>query len=298
MSAPARSAVARAQMPMGGLLAWIVVLACGLVAAAAAASEPALTVTVGGQTATYARSALLAHPALVTITVPKDPSYRTRMTYQAVPVSALIGGVAPDASLRFTASDGFVAMLEANVLLDGGDTRPRAYLAIEPPDAPWPPLKNGEPATAGPFYVVWQRPERGTIVPEEWPYRVVKIEETRPLAQRFPAIVPPPGITANASVKRGFAVAMKNCLVCHTMNLGGDATVGPDLNVPFNPTEYLRADALRRLIRDPQSLRRWPAAKMPGFDVSVLSDRDLNDVLAYLRYMASRKVPVPPPKTG
>ena len=49
-------------------------------------------------------------------------------------------------------------------------------------------------------------------------------------------------------------------------------------------------DALRRLIRDPQSLRRWPAAKMPAFDVAMLSDRELNDVLAYLRYMANRKV--------
>ena len=91
-------------------------------------------------------------------------------------------------------------------------------------------------------------------------------------------------------------MAVKNCLVCHTLNLGGDANVGPDLNVPFNPTEYLRADALRRLIRDPQSLRRWPAAKMPGFDVSVLSDRELNDVLAYLRYMATRKVAAAAPK--
>jgi mono/diheme cytochrome c family protein len=283
-------------MPLRGRLAWMTGFACFLAALAAAATEPVLTVAIAGHTTTYTRSALLAHPLLATITVPNDPSYRTTMTYQAVPVSVLLGGIAPDASLRFTASDGFVAMLQASLLFDSGDTHPRAYLAIEPADAPWPPLKGGEPATAGPFYVVWQRPQLGMIVPEEWPYRVVKIEETGPLAQRFPAIVPPPGLAAGASVKRGFALAMKNCLVCHTINLGGDATVGPDLNVPFNPTEYLRADALRRLIRDPQSLHRWPNAKMPGFEVSVLSDRDLNDVLAYLRYMASRKVPVPPPK--
>ena len=29
---------------------------------------------------------------------------------------------------------------------------------------------------------------------------------------------------------------------------------------------------------------------MPGIDTSVLSDRELNDVLSYLRYMATRKV--------
>jgi len=271
-------------------------LCCGFAAGAVLASEPVLTVTAGGRTATHTVASLLAHPAAVPITVPRDVSYKRPMSYQAVPVAALLAGVAPNASLRFAAADGFAATLQADLLLAAGDRAPRAYLALEPPDAPWPPLKAGDPATAGPFYLVWLRPERGMIVPEQWPYRVARIEEVRPLAERFPAIVPPPGLAADASVKRGFAVAVKNCLVCHTLNLGGDASIGPDLNVPYNPTEYLRADAMRRLIRDPQSLRRWPAAKMPGFDTSILSDRELNDMLAYLRYMAPRKVAVPPAK--
>ncbi len=104
-----------------------------------------------------------------------------------------------------------------------------------------------------------------------------------PLAVRFPAIVPAAGIAADAPVNRGFATFTKNCIVCHTLNLAGDGTIGPDLNVPYNPTEYLRADAAAALIRDPQSLRRWPSTRMPAFDAAVLSDRELNDVLAYLR---------------
>jgi len=269
---------------------WLAGLCCGLAAGAAIAAEPVLTVTTGGRTATYTVASLLAHPAVAAITIPQDVAYKRPMTYQAVPVSVLLDGVAPAASLRFTASDGFAATLQADLLRAAGGQAPRAYLAIEPPDAPWPPLKAGEPGSAGPFYLVWVHPERALIVPEQWPYGVVRIEETKPLAERFPALVPAAGLTADASVRRGFAVTMKNCMVCHTLNLGGDASIGPDLDVPFNPTEYLRADALRRLIRDPQSLHRWPAARMPGFDVSVLSDRDLNDVLAYLRYMANRKV--------
>ena len=79
-----------------------------------------------------------------------------------------------------------------------------------------------------------------------------------PLAKRFPVIAPAAGLGTTGPVRRGFATFQKNCMVCHTMNLGGDATIGPDLNVPYNPTEYLRADALRRLIRDPQALRRLP----------------------------------------
>ena len=271
---------------------WLAGLGCALVATAAIASEPELTVTIGGRTQAHTLAALLAHPAAASITIAQDVAYKRPMTYRAVPAAALLEGIAPAASVRFAAGDGFAVTLPAQALLADGDRVPRAYVALEPPDAPWPPLKPGNPASAGPFYLVWAHAERAPIVPEQWAYQVARIEETQPLAQRFPAIVPPPGLANDASVKRGFAGAVKHCLVCHTLNLGGDGSLGPDLNVPYNPTEYLRADALRRLVRNPQSLRRWPAAKMPGFDTSVLSDRELNDIFAYLRYMANKKVPV------
>ncbi|MNF12227.1 hypothetical protein D3C80_2136450 [compost metagenome] len=48
-------------------------------------------------------------------------------------------------------------------------------------------------------------------------------------------------------------------------------------------------DKLARLIRDPQSLRWWPGARMPAIDEKTLSDADLQDLLAYLRHMAGRK---------
>jgi mono/diheme cytochrome c family protein len=91
-------------------------------------------------------------------------------------------------------------------------------------------------------------------------------------------------------------VFIKNCIVCHTLNLGGDGWMGPDLNVPFSATEYMRADALRRFVRDPQSLRRYPGTRMPGFDTATLSDRELSDLFDYLRHMANRKVVLSPAK--
>jgi len=273
--------------------AWLAGLAAGVFAAAAMAADPVLTVVVGGRALTHTAASLLAQPGVVMVTVPQDVGYKRRMTYQALPVAALVPGIAAGASLRFSAVDGFATTLPADLLLENAESLPRAYLAIEAPDTPWPPLKAGDTATAGPFYLVWVRPERGMIVPEQWVYGVVRIEDVAPLAQRFPALLPASGMAVDASVKRGFAVAAKNCIVCHTLNLAGDGTIGPDLNVPYNPTEYLRLDALRRLIRDPQSLHRWPAGRMPGFSVAVLSDRDLNDVLAYLRHMANRKVALP-----
>jgi mono/diheme cytochrome c family protein len=275
---------------------WLAAVGLGLIASFAGASDPALTTIIGGKAVTSAASELLARADTVTVTIPKDIAYGRSMTYRAIPIAALLSGVGPAASIRFAASDGFATTLQARQLLAKAENGARAYLAIEASDAQWPPLKAGDPASAGPFYLVWTQPERGRIVPEQWPYRIARIEEVAPLAVRFPAIVPAAGPAADGPVNRGFATFAKNCIVCHTLNLGGDGSIGPDLNVPYNPTEYLRADLLRRFIRDPQSLRRWPSTRMPAFDAAILSDRELNDVVAYLRYMANRKVPVPAAK--
>jgi mono/diheme cytochrome c family protein len=234
-------------------------------------------------------------PEAVQVTIPADVAYKHEMSFRAVPLSTLLAGVGPDETIRFVANDGYVATLPAGPLLARGEGAV-AYLAIESPDAPWPPLKTGDTATAGPFYVVWVRPEKGGVRDGQWPYQVVRIESVAPLARRYPMLAPAPGVSAQNPIRHGFAAYEKHCAACHTLNLGGDARIGPDLNVPYNPTEYLRVDALRRLIRDPQSLRRWEAAKMPKFPAASLSDRELTDLLAYLRHMADRKVALPAAK--
>ena len=256
------------------------------------AAEPSLTVATGGRTAIYTAAGLLALPAATTVTIPADVAYKRSMTFRAIPLAPLLEGAATDDSIRFVAADGFAATLPAAALLgrDGGAV---AYLAVEPADAPWPPLKAGQPGTAGPFYLVWLRPEKGAITQEQWPYQIVRIEAVASLVKRFPMIAPAAKLPAAHPIRAGFAAFQKHCIVCHTLNGGGDATLGPDLNVPYNPTEYMRPDALRRLIRDSQALRRWPAAKMPAFDSKALSDRELAELVAYLRHMADRKVAPP-----
>lgn len=204
----------------------------------------------------------------------------------------LVGAVPREDSLRFVASDGFAATIPAPPLMATGDDAARAYLAIEPPAARWPALKAGASATAGPFYLVWLAPEKSRIGPEQWPYQVARIEEIAPITTRFPALQPAATVPAYDPIRRGLAVFTTNCIVCHTLNLAGDAKIGPDLNVPFNPTEYLREEFLRRLVRSPQSVRSWPDSKMPGFDEKAISERDLDDLVAYLYYMAKRKVEV------
>ena len=264
--------------------------------AALAASLPELTIVIGERTVKYSVEALLANPATTTITIPQDVAYKRAMTYRALPLATLLQGVGRDDSMKFVASDGFAATIAAARLLATADDGARAYIAIEPPATHWPPLKAGSPATAGPFYLVWLRPERARIAPEQWPYQIARIEDVAPLTARFPALLPAASVPPTDPIRRGLTVFTTNCIVCHTFNLAGDAKVGPDLNVPFSPTDYMREEFLRRQIRDPRSLRVWPDSKMPGFDTAALSDRELDDLVAYLYYMAKRKVDVPATK--
>jgi mono/diheme cytochrome c family protein len=260
--------------------------------AACCAAEPTLTIASGSRTAIYTTAGLLALPTAATVTIPADVAYKRSMSYRAVPMAKLLDGVSAEDSVRFTAADGFVATLPAAALL-GREDAPTAYLAVEPADAPWPPLKAGATSTAGPFYLVWTRPEKGAVTPEQWPYQIARIDVVASITKRFPMLAPSPKLAANQPIRAGFLIFQTRCLACHTLNGGGDSTLGPDLNFPYNPTEYMRPEALRRMIRDPQSLHRWPGAKMPAFDRRTLSDRELGELLAYLRHMADRKAGPP-----
>ena len=56
----------------------------------------------------------------------------------------------------------------------------------------------------------------------------------------------------------------------------------------MNPVEYFQIPALKKLIRNPSSVRKWPEQKMPRFDESALSDSDLDAMIAWLAYKAQR----------
>lgn len=255
-----------------------------LVALPAGAAELKLDLGRGAQILDSAK--LAARPDAREIDIPADVAYHRAMRYRAVPLEALLADVAAGDHLQFVASDGFAAEIPAALILDGHGAK--AWLAVEDSARPWPALP-GKSASAGPFYVVWTHPEAGGIGPEQWPYQLASVRKLDTVAARFPAIVPDPALPAASPERHGFEVFQRNCFACHTLNGQGDARLGPDLNIPHNPTEYLRADLLRAYVRDPQSLRHWPQAKMPGFDAKVMSDADLDALLAYLRHMAGRK---------
>lgn len=249
--------------------------------------EPTLEVSDGVQVKQWTRAALLAES--VEIQIRQDSAYKRPMSYRAVPYAKLMPKMAADSSVQFVASDGFVANISAADLSGKG----QPYLAIETAEQAWPAVNSNNPlktASAGPFYLVWLTPEAGKISNEQWPYQVVKIRVELPLQQRFPQLVPSPKLQASyQQAMQGMSIYIKNCAVCHRLNDGGDAAIGPDLNLPWNPTEYFQAPYLRKLIRQPSSVRSWKQALMPGFDVQTLSDQDLDHLLVYLKHMAATR---------
>ncbi|MBJ2247174.1 c-type cytochrome [Pseudomonas haemolytica] len=250
------------------------------------AAAAQLTIELDHASKTWQTADLLKHPQAQTVQIVDDVSYKRSMTYRAVPLAALLPGLKPANHLQAVALDGFAAELTAAPLL--AKTGARAWLAVEDPAHPWPALAQGKPS-AGPFYMVWTHPQAGHISPEQWPFQVSRIKQLQTVAERFPALLPDPKLAADDPVNLGFALFQKNCLACHRLNGAGDAQMGPDLNIPYNPTEYFGGDFLKRYIRDPQSLRHWPQAKMPAFAASVLPDNELDLLLGYLQHMAGRK---------
>lgn len=263
-------------------LSFIALLAV-LCAPCAWAAETVLTVFDGKQEHVFTRAQLLAHAATVEIALTLDVAYQRPRRVMAIPVRILLPHLAELESLQFVALDGFVANIPAN-LLDGAG---QAFIAIEPASEPWPALKTGSTASAGPFYLVWLKPEKARISPEQWPYQIAKIAAVAPLSQRYPQLLP--ASVANAQAMRGLQVYVANCAVCHQLNGAGDASLGPDLNRPYSPVEYFNEAHLRQLIRDPASVRSWKSAVMPGFATQTISEASLDDLLAYFKLMAQQR---------
>jgi len=249
----------------------------------AGSPAPVLDIDLGGGVAHYERAALLKRPDVKTVTVADDVSYHKAMHYRALPLKALLGKGKLTGEVQFSALDGFVANIPAALLEGAGEP----WLAIEPADKPWPALKAGSPS-AGPFYLVWLAPQKGGVSQEQWPYQIAKITASKPVAARYPQIVPK-NVAAGGPEERGLRVYTANCSSCHPINGAGDAAVGPDLNLPANPTEYFQEAYLKKLIRDPASVRTWDGRMMPGFSSNTLPENDLDDLLAYLRQMAKQR---------
>jgi mono/diheme cytochrome c family protein len=244
------------------------------------AATATLEIVSGGQKLSYSQSQLLSRPDVQTLSI-ADSVYKQRFTrFKAIPIGSLFKRLTiPSlAVVQSNSTDGFSAILDRTRLFNTDPKTSKAYLAIEDPGRPWPPLA---------FYLVWKDPQVSRIGREEWPYQIASFHILTDPRAVFPKAYP--AADASMNVQDGFRSFQKNCFACHKMSGDGAGTIGPDLNLPMNPTEYLEPKSLARLIRRPANVRSWPGMTMSGFSEAAIPDDELADLIAYLKYMSGKR---------
>ncbi len=139
-----------------------------------------------------------------------------------------------------------------------------------------------------PFYLIWDNLEDPRIRAEQdygWPYQLTSIDLIE-FRVGFARMAPP--ADAGESVQRGFEAFRIHCMQCHAIN-GQGGHVGPELNYPANPTEYMRSEWLHKWIDDPSNVRLAP--RMPPLNPQ-LPHREaaIQDIVAYLTAVAPHKL--------
>jgi mono/diheme cytochrome c family protein len=250
-------------------------------------AEPALVVDSGAIEQRFTTGELLNRSDAVVLSVTGDV-YHHAVAYRGVPLLALVGkSVDPKFdTVEAKARDGFVSQIPLALIARGASGGAVAYVAVEDPAHPWPLLPQ-KMETAGPFYLIWENPEKSAIAREQWPYQLTRLSFTESPVHRWVQLAVPATTTVDAPARRGQDVFVTQCLPCHRLNGGGASDIGPDLGRPMNPAQYLTEAGLRAIIRNPRAVRTWPGQRMIGFSKNSLSDTDLDALMAYLRTMAT-----------
>jgi mono/diheme cytochrome c family protein len=282
-------------MPMRGynmstLAKLCVAFLLGLCAAMARAEpvQPTLTITAAAVAHHFTAAELLSRGDLASIQIPPQVDYNISLTLQAVPLLDLLSAFPLEGfdRLEASATDGFLAQIPLALIEAGKSGGSVAWIAVENPNHPWPKLP-GKDAGAGPFYLIWQYPERSRVSNEQWPYMLEKLTAVQFPELRWPQLKVDASLPADASARLGEDVTQ--CLPCHRLNGGGGSEIGPDLGQPMAAIDYMTEAGLRALVRDPKSVRTWPQQQMPAFPPTVLPDTELNALIAYLRQIASQR---------
>lgn len=252
------------------------------------AEPPALTIMAGKVEQHFTVSELLARSDVASVHIPPGVDYHVALTLRAVPLLDLLAAFPLEGfdRLEARASDGFVAQIPLSLVEAAKTGGSVPWIAVEDPHDPWPKLP-GKDASAGPFYLIWQYPERSAVVNEQWPYMLESLTAVQSPELRWPQLRVKTALPADAPARRGEEVFVTQCMPCHRLSGAGEAAIGPDLGQPMNATAYLTEPGLRALIRDPKSVRTWPQQQMPGFSPTLLPDTDLDALIAYLKQNAT-----------
>ena len=110
-----------------------------------ALSLPAVAATLrlesGVESLSFDSGELLQDREAAEIEIVADPAYHQPRRYRAVPLASLLSRLTPpeDSVLETVALDGYAAQIPLRAVLGtGGEEGSRAWIAVEPADAPWP----------------------------------------------------------------------------------------------------------------------------------------------------------------
>ncbi|HVY55954.1 MAG TPA: cytochrome c [Thermodesulfobacteriota bacterium] len=178
--------------------------------------------------------------------------------------------------IAFVALDGYESVSLLPKMKEAG-----GYIVFEDLDADhWEPVGR-EQADPGPFYLVWTGKEQTPENEYPWPWQIGSVNIMR-FPDQYP-LVYPAGAKADSPAYKGYEIFKGRCVRCHSMNQQG-GKVGPDLNAPRSIVTYRSEYMIKEFIKHPSQYRY---TQMP--DHTDLTDQDLNDLIAYFRYMNGLK---------
>lgn len=247
-----------------------------LTACAADTKPPAFTLGVGNEQLDYAKLEAITKAVDVDT---DDPVYGRFKHYRAFPLLPILEKVFGDkktlAGKQFVihSTDGYAVPVTGDILTEDG-----AYLAFRDREqAQWEPI-GARKTNPGPIYLVWTGAAHADMATYPWPYSVARIEQVESLAALYPRTAP-----KDTTAKRGHELFLHKCVKCHAINRQG-GTVGPELNVPMNVTEYWTIDQIKAYVKNPATFRYGAMPANPD-----LTDQDLSALAYYFLAMKAQK---------
>lgn len=174
--------------------------------------------------------------------------------------------------LAFTALDGYNAVATLSKV-----SEPGGYIVYADLDSGKFEPVGRMGADPGPFYLVWTGKDQTPVNEYPWPWQIGAVNLMR-FQDQYPLVFPK-GASADSPAYKGFELFKARCVRCHSMN-GQGGKVGPDLNAPKSIVEYRSAHMIKEFIKHPSKYRYTHMPDHPD-----LTESDLDDLLAYFRYM-------------
>ena len=245
--------------------------------------DASINFDVDGQVSIWKLKDLQKHVPAYEVTL-FNPVYKKTMSYRAFKFAEVAKLAKIDIfnvqQISFIARDGYEAVLTQPIL----KRFPKPWLAFEELSTAhgetFSLVGEGKEITdPAPYYLLWQKPESYKAFP--WPFAITKITVNVKFDPYFEL---KPKQQTTVKILRGFEVFKTRCMACHSINLVG-GSIGPELNIPKNITEYRTMTFLKAWIKDPTSFR----AKSRMANFGTVSEHQIDDVIAYIKYMKNYK---------